>query len=165
MRLVLLGDGESPHLLKWARALAPRVELWAASSRGFAPGFDALVPAERRLALATTPDAQGRWVASRFDDGAARPLLKLLRGDTSTSTIRCAVADFTVSGVRVDASAARIEPAGATLAVGGALLWAPLRELLHFALPSGADFGAALAAVTLAVMAGSLLARRVTPRR
>jgi Ca2+-transporting ATPase len=55
--------------------------------------------------------------------------------------------------------------AGATLAVGGALLWAPLRELLHFALPSGADLGVALAAVTLAVMAGSLLARRVTPRR
>ena len=37
MRLVLLGDGDSPHLLKWARALAPQVELWAASSRGFAP--------------------------------------------------------------------------------------------------------------------------------
>ena len=59
MRLVLLGDGESPHLLKWARALAPQVELWAASSRGFAPGFDALVPAERRLALGTTPDFAG----------------------------------------------------------------------------------------------------------
>jgi len=23
LRLVLLGDGDSPHLLKWARALAP----------------------------------------------------------------------------------------------------------------------------------------------
>ena len=33
LRVVLLGDGESPHLLKWARALAPRVELWVASSR------------------------------------------------------------------------------------------------------------------------------------
>ncbi|PXW93549.1 glycosyltransferase involved in cell wall biosynthesis [Sphaerotilus hippei] len=50
-RHVLIGDAESPHLLKWARALAPRVELWAVSSRGFAPGFDALVPPERRLAL------------------------------------------------------------------------------------------------------------------
>ena len=59
MRLVLLGDGDSPHLLKWARALAPQVELWAASSRGFAPGFDALVPPERRLALATRPDFEG----------------------------------------------------------------------------------------------------------
>jgi glycosyltransferase involved in cell wall biosynthesis len=61
MRLVLFGDGESPHLLKWARALAalPQIELWAASSRGFAPGFDGLVKAERRLALATTPDAAG----------------------------------------------------------------------------------------------------------
>ena len=59
MRFVLLGDGESPHLLKWARALAPQVELWAASSRGFAPGFDALVPPARRLALGTRPDFEG----------------------------------------------------------------------------------------------------------
>ncbi len=59
MRLVLLGDGESPHLLKWARALAPQVELWAASSRGFAPGFENLVPAARRLALQTQPHFEG----------------------------------------------------------------------------------------------------------
>jgi L-malate glycosyltransferase len=63
MRLVLWGDGESPHLLKWARALAPQLELWAASSRGFLPGFDALLPAERRLALGTTPRAAGGNVA------------------------------------------------------------------------------------------------------
>lgn len=60
MRLVLIGDGESPHLLKWARALATEgVDLWAASSRGFAPGFDAVLPAERRLALGTRPDFAG----------------------------------------------------------------------------------------------------------
>ncbi len=59
MRLVLWGDGESPHLLKWARALAPRVELWAASSRRFADGFDAVVPVERRLALDTAPNFAG----------------------------------------------------------------------------------------------------------
>lgn len=59
MRLVLFGDGESPHLLKWARALAPRVELWAASSRGFLKGFDALLAPERRLALHTQPKASG----------------------------------------------------------------------------------------------------------
>jgi glycosyltransferase involved in cell wall biosynthesis len=59
MRLVLWGDGESPHLLKWARALAPQVELWAASSRGFLPGFDALLPPARRLALDTHPRAGG----------------------------------------------------------------------------------------------------------
>lgn len=63
MRIVLLGDGDSPHLLKWARALAPQVELWAASSRGFAPGFDALVPAARRLALGTRPAFEGGNVA------------------------------------------------------------------------------------------------------
>ena len=61
MRLVLIGDGDSPHLLKWARALAalPDVEPWALSSRGFAGGFDACVPASRRLALQTRPDAGG----------------------------------------------------------------------------------------------------------
>jgi glycosyltransferase involved in cell wall biosynthesis len=61
MRIVLLGDGDSPHLLKWARALSalPQLELWAASSRGFAPGFDACVPPARRLALQTRPRAAG----------------------------------------------------------------------------------------------------------
>ena len=61
MRLVLLGDGDSPHLLKWARGLAavPGLELWAASSRGFLGGFDACVPATRRLALQTRPRAAG----------------------------------------------------------------------------------------------------------
>lgn len=53
MRIALIGDAQSPHLLKWARALAAAadVELWVASSRGFAPGFDGLVPPQRRLAL------------------------------------------------------------------------------------------------------------------
>jgi len=52
-RYVLIGDAQSPHLLKWARALAAAVdvELWVASSRGFAPGFDGLLPQDRRLAL------------------------------------------------------------------------------------------------------------------
>jgi glycosyltransferase involved in cell wall biosynthesis len=65
MRYVLIGDGDSPHLLKWARALAavPGIELWAASSRGFLAGFDAVLPAVRRLALATTPDTAGGNVA------------------------------------------------------------------------------------------------------
>lgn len=53
MRIALIGDGQSPHLLKWARALAAAldVELWAVSSRGFAPGFDGVIAPERRLAL------------------------------------------------------------------------------------------------------------------
>lgn len=59
MRLVLIGDGESPHLLKWARALADQVELWAASTRGFAPEFSFLIPEDRRLALDTRPDHGG----------------------------------------------------------------------------------------------------------
>lgn len=79
MRLVLLGDGESPHLLKWARALAPQVDLWAASSRGFAPGFDALVPAARRLALGTRPN---------FDGGNAALLRTLPRLAAWLKTVR-----------------------------------------------------------------------------
>lgn len=65
MRYVLIGDGESTHLLKWARALSalPGLELWAASSRGFLGGFDAVLPHERRLALQTRPDAAGGNVA------------------------------------------------------------------------------------------------------
>jgi glycosyltransferase involved in cell wall biosynthesis len=59
MKLVLLGDGESPHLVKWARALEPRLELYAISSRGFAPAFDTLLPPERRLALNTKPNFAG----------------------------------------------------------------------------------------------------------
>ncbi|HEY8973561.1 MAG TPA: glycosyltransferase, partial [Burkholderiaceae bacterium] len=51
LRVVLFGDGESPHLLKWARALAPRVELFVASSRGLAPALAALLPADRTLLL------------------------------------------------------------------------------------------------------------------
>ncbi len=58
MKLVLFGDGESPHLLEWARALAVHrgnVQLHAASSRGFLPGFDSVLPASHRLALDTHP--------------------------------------------------------------------------------------------------------------
>ncbi len=53
LRLVLIGDGESVHLLKWALALAaqPGVDLWAVSSRGFLPAFDPVLPIERRLPL------------------------------------------------------------------------------------------------------------------
>ncbi len=68
LRLVLFGDGESPHLLKWARALAPRVELHLASSRGLAPALAALVPPERTLLLGH---------ATRFEGGNAA-LLKAL---------------------------------------------------------------------------------------
>jgi glycosyltransferase involved in cell wall biosynthesis len=63
LRLVLIGDGESPHLLKWARALAPRVQLWAISSRGFMPGWELLVPDAQRLALNTRPEHGGGNIA------------------------------------------------------------------------------------------------------
>ena len=61
MRIALIGDAASPHLLKWGRTLvrAPDVELWVASSRGFAPGWDGLVAPAQRLALDTRPDPAG----------------------------------------------------------------------------------------------------------
>src|SRR5438105_2834731 len=66
MRIAMIGDAESPHLLKWARALASRsdVEVWIASSRGFLAGFDDLLPASRRLALGATPRHAGGNVAT-----------------------------------------------------------------------------------------------------
>jgi L-malate glycosyltransferase len=81
MRLVLIGDGESPHLLKWARALATRVELWAASSRGFLPGFDEVLPRERRLALNTTPRFEGGNVALLATLPRLVPWLKAIDAD------------------------------------------------------------------------------------
>jgi len=63
LRVVLFGDGESPHLLKWARALAPRVELWVASSRGLAPALAALVAPERTLLLGHATKFAGGNVA------------------------------------------------------------------------------------------------------
>jgi L-malate glycosyltransferase len=60
IRLVLIGDGSSPHLLKWARALRDKVDLWAVSSRGFDIGFNALMPLDRRIALCMPPDRAGR---------------------------------------------------------------------------------------------------------
>ena len=68
LRVVLFGDGESPHLLKWARALAPRVELHVASSRGLAPALAQLVAPERALQLGH---------ATKFSGGNAA-LLKAL---------------------------------------------------------------------------------------
>jgi len=63
LKLVLIGDGESPHLLKWARTLNSRVQLHAISSRGFLPEFHQLLPDARRLALNTSPDHGGGNIA------------------------------------------------------------------------------------------------------
>lgn len=71
-----------------------------------------------RLRLQTATDASGRWVVTRFDDGAAQPR----EGDEveieSVIASYASNADFTVSGVRVNGASARISPAGAVLAAG-----------------------------------------------
>lgn len=71
-----------------------------------------------RLALQAVPDGLGRWVVSRFAEGASDP------DDGDEAEIESVIAsyvsnaDFTLSGVRVNAASARIEPAGALLAAG-----------------------------------------------
>ncbi len=81
MRLMLIGDGDSPHLLKWARALAPRVELFALSSRGFLPGFDDCLPIDRRLALDTAPAFEGGNVGLVRHLGRVAAWLRQVRPD------------------------------------------------------------------------------------
>lgn len=51
MKLVLLGDGESPALLRWAQQLAPRVQLAAVASGSFSSEWLRLLPDAQRLAL------------------------------------------------------------------------------------------------------------------
>lgn len=62
MKLVLMGDGTDPRLLLWARMLQPRVRLAAISSRGFAPGWELLLPDADRLALDMPPELGGGTV-------------------------------------------------------------------------------------------------------
>lgn len=59
LRVALIGDGRSPHLAKWARALAPRVELWVASSTSISDELARCVVPARCLALGTRPDVAG----------------------------------------------------------------------------------------------------------
>lgn len=61
MKLVLIGDALSPHLLKWAKELSNRVDLWVVSSRGFLPEFDTFLPIDRRFAFQARPGWLG-WV-------------------------------------------------------------------------------------------------------
>ena len=51
LRYVLIGDGDSPHLLKWARALQPLVDLWICSSCGFSAELASIIPEAKRMAL------------------------------------------------------------------------------------------------------------------
>lgn len=63
MRYILLGDGLSPHLLKWARTLHEvgegQLELGVLSSRGLLPEFEPIIPPQRRLLLNTQPRQAG----------------------------------------------------------------------------------------------------------
>lgn len=71
-----------------------------------------------RLTLQTTPDGSGRWVATRFDDGVDQPPEGAEAEIEAVIATYGSLADFTLAGVRVDATSARIEPAGAVLAAG-----------------------------------------------
>jgi hypothetical protein len=71
-----------------------------------------------RLKLQTATDEQGRWVVTRFDDGASRPAEGSETEIESVIASYTSNADFTLSGVRVNAASAAIQPAGALLAAG-----------------------------------------------
>lgn len=66
-RYILLGDGLSPHLWKWARTLhavaGQELELGVLSSRGLLPEFESIVPRERQLGLNTRPRQAGGNIA------------------------------------------------------------------------------------------------------
>lgn len=74
LRYILVGDGQSPHLLKWAQTLhavaGDRLELGVMSSRGLLPEFESIVPPAHRLLLNTQPVQAG---------GNVRLLLQLPR--------------------------------------------------------------------------------------
>lgn len=63
LRYILVGDGLSPHLLKWARTLhevgGVHLRLGVVSSRGLLPELEGLIPADRRLVLNTHPRHAG----------------------------------------------------------------------------------------------------------
>lgn len=50
-RYLLFGDGESPHLAKFARHLAGRYEVWVLSGRGIHDELSQLLPKHRLMAL------------------------------------------------------------------------------------------------------------------
>lgn len=62
-RYVLIGDGLSPHLLKWAQTLhevgGAALQLHVISSRGLLEDWEPLISPERRLLLHTQPQAAG----------------------------------------------------------------------------------------------------------
>jgi glycosyltransferase involved in cell wall biosynthesis len=58
---VLIGDAQSPHLLKWASELNGRVNLWVVSSRQFLPEFDAFLPDNKRFMFGARADLRG-WL-------------------------------------------------------------------------------------------------------
>lgn len=71
-----------------------------------------------RLQLQTEVDGNGRWVVTRFDDGRSRPVEGSEAEIESVIATFTSNASFTMSGLTVNASSARIEPAGTTLAAG-----------------------------------------------
>jgi L-malate glycosyltransferase len=62
LRWVLIGDGQSPHLLKWAVALSDpefNLELWLVSSRTVLPEWAKLISPQRQFMLNLTPRHAG----------------------------------------------------------------------------------------------------------
>lgn len=65
MKYVLIGDGESPHLLKWAKELSKHVDLWVVSSRGFLSEYSLFIDKDRMFSFNEKPNVFG-WILVFF---------------------------------------------------------------------------------------------------
>ena len=106
------------------------VSAYDAASRSFQIGSERFTFAEGlapvnmangltvQLTLQTARNGLGQWVVSRFGQAPAAPADGTEVEVESVIARYTSVADFSVAGLRVDASGARLEPANAVLAVG-----------------------------------------------
>jgi len=58
-KYLLIGDGESPHLLKWAKELSRYFELYLVSSRAVSPELEKIIPGENIHEFNLNPEESG----------------------------------------------------------------------------------------------------------
>lgn len=58
-KYLLIGDGESPHLLKWAKELSKYFELYVVSSRGFTAELEEIIPEGNCHEFKLSPEEKG----------------------------------------------------------------------------------------------------------
>ena len=58
-KYLLIGDGESPHLFKWAKELSKYFEMYVVSSRSFSPDLRSIIPEENCHEFGLSPEERG----------------------------------------------------------------------------------------------------------